>query len=164
MLAAFGHSPTLAARDFSGEARFTPETFQEAYLLIRIKAASLSVTDDISDKDRREMERTMNEEVLETSRYPEIVYESKKIAASNAGDGRFSVKLAGELQMHGVTSSQSLALQAVFIGGTLRAHGEFTVRLSTYGIKPPSAIGGTLKVKDELKCSFDVLARKDERS
>jgi hypothetical protein len=52
----------------------------------------------------------------------------------------------------------------MFIGGSLRAHGEFTVRLSTYGIKPPSAIGGTLKVKDELKCSFDIVARKDERS
>jgi hypothetical protein len=42
----------------------------------------------------------------------------------------------------------------------LRAFGEFALRQSDYGIKPPSAVGGGLKVKDEVKFTFDIVARK----
>ena len=72
MFSAFGHNPTLAIREFEGEARFSPDALDEAGLVIRIKAASLTVTDRISDQDRRELELTLNQDVLETSRYPEI--------------------------------------------------------------------------------------------
>jgi len=44
----------------------------------------------------------------------------------------------------------------------LHAFGEFTIRQSDYNIKPISAIGGGLKVKDELKFSFDIVGRKQE--
>ena len=42
----------------------------------------------------------------------------------------------------------------------LRAFGEFSLRQSDYGIKPVSAVGGGLKVKDEVKFTFDIVARK----
>jgi hypothetical protein len=45
-------------------------------------------------------------------------------------------------------------------GDTLRAAGEFSIRQSDYEIRPASAAGGTVKLKDELKLSFDVAARK----
>ncbi len=62
MLSALGHSPTLAIRDFDGEAGFDPAVPSQASLRIKIRADSLEVTDDISSKDRREMESTMNAE------------------------------------------------------------------------------------------------------
>ena len=43
---------------------------------IQIRADSLEVTDDIRSKDRREMESTMKQKVLESAKYPEIVFES----------------------------------------------------------------------------------------
>ncbi len=46
------------------------------------------------------------------------------------------------------------------MGDTLRAQGELTIRQTDFGIKPVSVAGGMLKIKDELKCSFDLLARK----
>ena len=42
----------------------------------------------------------------------------------------------------------------------LRSLGEFSLRQSDYNIKLVSAIGGWLKVKDEVKFSFDIVARK----
>jgi hypothetical protein len=45
-------------------------------------------------------------------------------------------------------------------GEILRAVGEFSLRQSDYEIKPVSAVGGAVRVKDELKCSFDISARK----
>jgi polyisoprenoid-binding protein YceI len=76
MLSALGHSPTIAIRDFTGDASFDPSAPSQATLRVRIRADSLEVTDEISSKDRREMEGAMNQKVLESSTYPEIVYES----------------------------------------------------------------------------------------
>ena len=160
MFSALGHNPTLAVRDFDGEASFSPDALDQARLVLKIKAGSLAVTDNISDKDRRELERTMNQEVLETARYPEILYESTQASASKAGDGQFFVSLLGALTLHGVTNTQAISTQVSLTGDMLRAHGEFNVLQSAYGIKPVSVAGGTLKVKDELKCAFDIVARK----
>ncbi len=160
MFSAFGHNPTLAIRDFGGEAYFSPEELDQARLVMKIKAGSLSVTDNMSDKDRRELERTMNQDVLETSQYPEIVFESSKVSASKAGDGQYFVNLVGTLTLHGVSNNQAVAAQIALTGGMLRAHGEFSILQSAFGIKPVSVAGGALKVKDELKCTFDIVARK----
>lgn len=164
MLSAFGHSPTLAVREFAGEARFAGGTFEEAFLRINIKAASLTVADKISDKDRREIENTMNQRVLETHKYPDIVFESSNVSASKAGDGQYWVNLVGKLSLHGVTRGQAVAAQVALIGNTLRAHGEFSLLQTTYSIDVVSLAGGTLKLKDELKCSFDILARKQSQN
>ena len=43
---------------------------------------------------------------------------------------------------------------------SLRAFGEFTLRRTDFNIKLVSVAGGALKVKDELKFSFDIVARK----
>ena len=164
MLAAMGHSPTLAVRDFTGNAEFAPGSLDTAALHIKIKAGSLNVTNNVSDKDRGEIERTMNQEVLETARYPEISFESSKVSASKVGDGQYLVNLVGDLSLHGVTKSEPVSAQVAILGDTLRAHGEFSLLQTAYGIKPVSIAGGSLKLKDELKCSFDILARKQAGS
>lgn len=164
LLSALGHSPTLAVREFAGEAHFAPGTLDDAFVEIKAKAASLTVVDTISDKDRREIERTMNRDVLESEKYPEITFASSKMSASKAGDGQYWVNLIGNLSLHGVNGNQPVAAQVSLTGNTLRAHGEFTLRQTAYKIKPVSVAGGTLKVKDELKCSFDILARKQADS
>jgi hypothetical protein len=46
------------------------------------------------------------------------------------------------------------------MGDTLRSQGEVTLRQTDYGIKPVSVAGGTLKLKDDVKVTFDVLARR----
>ena len=105
MLSALGHNPAIAIRDFSGEVKFAPDRPEQTSLHLKIDAKSLAVSDDISDKDRREMERAMNLEVLETARYPEIVFDASKVSANNTGDGRYWVNIEGSLSLHGVTRS-----------------------------------------------------------
>jgi polyisoprenoid-binding protein YceI len=160
LLSAFGHSPNIAIRDFSGEARFHPETLDLASLQIRIPAASLTVADDISDKDRREMERQMREEVLEVSKYPEVVYDCQRASIAGANSSPLDVTLHGELILHGVSQPQPVSARVFLLGDSLRASGQFSVLQSAYGIKPVTAVGGAIKLKDELKFTFDILARK----
>ena len=84
MLSAMGHSPTIAIRDFTGEAVFTPDDPEKCSLTLRIQAGSLDITDDISSQDRREMERGMFQDVLEIAKYPEIEYQSTAVDVSPA--------------------------------------------------------------------------------
>jgi polyisoprenoid-binding protein YceI len=162
LLSAFGHSPTIAIRDFSGEAQVDPDDPEQSSLKVTIKAASLAVKDDISDKDRREIERMMQEEILETSAYSEIVYECSNIAATKAGEGQYSVTLNGDLTMHGVTRPQAVPARVALTGDSLRAFGTFSLLQTDYDLKLVTIAGGALKVKDELKFSFNILARKKE--
>lgn len=123
---------------------------------LKIRSASLSVQNDISDKDRREMERVMRGDVLEVSRYPEIIFEGAAVSAS--ANGR--VEIDGTLSLHGVTRRERVTAQLALTGDILRAFGDFAIRQTDYRIKLASVAGGALKLKDELKFNFDILARK----
>lgn len=162
MLSALGHNPTLAIRDFSGEADFDPANLGPASLHLEIRASSLEVTDDISSKDRREIESTMNEKVLESAKYPTIAFDAKGVAATMPSEGRYQVNLNGTLSLHGAQGSVPVAAQFSLTGNMLRASGEFSLLQSDYGIPLVSVAGGALKVKDELKFKFDIVARKQD--
>lgn len=162
LLSAFGHSPKIAIRDFAGEVQFSRENgmLQDVRLRVSIRADSLEVIDKISDKDRDEIQRQMFQNVLETDRFPVIVYECSQLTVNGTGV-RLWATLNGQLTMHGVTQSLPVTARAVLNDDSLRASGEFTVRQSDFDISPVSAAAGTIKLKDELKLTFDIAARKD---
>jgi polyisoprenoid-binding protein YceI len=120
------------------------------------------VQDDISDRDRREIERLMNQDVLETAKFPEILYEASSISVTKLGDALFSALLNGSLTFHGVNRSEPITTRVTWMGSMLRASGEFSLNQSNYDVKPVSVAGGALKLKDELKFSFEIVARRQE--
>lgn len=161
MLSAFGHNPTISIPDIEGEIQFAPDSPEDASLRIVVQAASLAVADDISSKDRQEIERRMHGEVLETESYPEIIYECSRAASvQELSESFYAVSLNGELTLHGVTRVQPVLARVTVKADSVRAAGEFALRQSDYQITPVSAAGGTVKLKDELKLSFDISARK----
>jgi len=163
ILSALAHSPTIAIPDFAGEVNFASGTVEDASLRLVVQAASLAVTDDISNKDRHEIERRMHDEVLEAGGFPEIIYECPRASAvQKIGEGLYWVSLNGELTLRGVMHHQVVAARLMLKGDILRAAGEVSVRLSDFEIRPVTAAGGTIKLKDELKLSFDIAARKQE--
>jgi polyisoprenoid-binding protein YceI len=162
MLSVLGHNPTIAIRDFTGEAIFDPLDASHSSLRIEINATSLEVTDDIKASDRKEMESTMNEKVLQSSKYPTIQFEAVAISAKQLNAGRYQVQMNGTLQLRGVTGKLPVTCQIVLLGDSLRASGDFSLSQSDYGIPLVSVAGGALKLKDELKFSFDIVARKQD--
>jgi polyisoprenoid-binding protein YceI len=159
LLSGLGHNPTFAIRGYSGTAKVSPDNLETASLQVRIQADSLTVTDDVSQKDRQDIENRTKQDVLETSRFSEIAFDSTQIAANKSGEGRLTASITGDLTLHGVTQSLSFNAQVVVSGATVRGFGEFSVRQTDYDIELVSVAGGTLKVKDELKISFDILAK-----
>ena len=64
--------------------------------------------------------------------------------------------------MYGVTRRLVVPARLIFMGETMRAFGEFSLKRIDYQIQLAAVAGGAVKVKDELKFSFDLLARKQE--
>jgi polyisoprenoid-binding protein YceI len=161
MLSGFGHNPTFAIRRYAGEIHFDPDAPDTASMTLQIVASSLELVDDVSSRDRREIERAMHEDVLEDTKYPAIAYDCQppNAAVNKTGDGQFDVAMAGDLTLHGETRRQPISARIVSSPTMLRAFGEFKVQQSEFGIKPVSVAGSMLKVKDELLCSFDLVAR-----
>jgi polyisoprenoid-binding protein YceI len=160
LLASMGHNPSFAVRQFAGEATFAPEAPEQAAVRIVVQAGSLELLDEVSDKDRREIERTLRNEVLETSRFPEIVFEASNPGMSKGGEGFYWANITGKMTLHGITQSQQITAQVAVNDSELHASGEVTVRQSSFGIKLVSVAGGTLKVKDDVKIAFDLVARR----
>ncbi len=162
LLASLGHNPSFAIRQFAGEAKFSAEAPEQSSLRVVVQSASLELSDQVSDKDRREIERAMRNEVLDTTRFPEIVFVASNPSLSKGGETLYWANLAGKLTLHGVTQPQQITARVTVTGDQLLASGEFNVRQSSYGIKPVSVAGGTMKIKDDVKVTFDFVARKKE--
>jgi polyisoprenoid-binding protein YceI len=155
LLSAFGHSPTLVVRGLAGEVEFDQAAPGATSLRLSFSADSLAVIDNISDTDRREIERKTREEVLEAARYPEIVFQSVNVSPQRTGEDRYRVRLSGQLSLHGVTRTQTIEADVLLTQNCLRARGKSTLRQSDYRIEPVTALGGAIKLKDELELSFD---------
>lgn len=162
LLAGFGHNPTIAIRAFTGEAQLMPNSMADASLRLVIKADSLALLDNVKEKDRQEIERTMFNEILEAHRYPEIVFQSANIALTRILEGRYKARIIGDLTLHGVTRNRMwLQAKIILSGDDLQAQGEFTLRQTEFQIKPVSFAAGTLKLKDELKFVFELVAHRE---
>ena len=158
-LSALAHDHNIAIREFDGEVHFTFDTVEPASLQLKIRSGSLAVTDKVSASDRQKIETTMRDEVLEVSKHPEIVFKSTSVSAARTGEGKYQARIAGELTLHGVTRPLTITAQLEFGDSVLRARGGFSLKQSSFGIKPVSVAGGTIKVKDELKFTFEIVAR-----
>lgn len=152
-----GHDHFIAVRDFSGEAQLTPGATPPASLQITIRADSLVETRDVfTEQQKQIINRELREIVLETVKYPEITFRSTDVMGVLTG-GQFEARIGGDLTLHGVTRHIVIPAQVTIGGNTLRARGEFTVNRSDFNVHATSALHGTIRVRDKLKFTFDIL-------
>lgn len=162
LLSAFGHDPVLAIKDFSGEVQFVPGSFEAASLKMTVKADSIVLSTEVKEKDRIEIEQTMREQVLEIAKYPEIVFVSSNISVTKLAEGRYRARVIGDLTFHGATQKNLWITPEVTVSGeSLSAKGVFSLKQTDFGIKPFSAAAGTIKLKNELKFSFDIAGEQE---
>jgi len=162
LLYAFGHNPTIALRDYEGEVQFVPDTYEKASVRFALKTSTLEVLDELKRDDREKLERVMYEDVLDTAHFPDAVFESQQVSVQKIASALLQVSVTGSLTLRGVTRNHSFEARVQDLGSTLRIAGNFSLNQSDYGIKAVSFAGGALRLKDELKFSFDVIARFQE--
>lgn len=159
-LKAFGHDHLISAKQLSGQVRLVQSNLTAASVDIVVETRSLSVLDPgESEKDRREVQATMlGEKVLDATQYPQIRFTSSSVRSIGQKEGATEIQVEGTLRLHGVEKPVVLPMRVHVEQGDLSADGEFSVLQSDYGIVPVKAGGGAVRVKDELKIRFHIVA------
>ena len=153
-----GHDHLIRARDFSGEAELTPGTINPASLHLTVRAASLEETRDVFTPQQKQIiNKELRDIVLEPDKYPEIVFKSTNVSGKATGANQYELKIVGDLTLHGVTRQITIPTMVTINGNDMRAQGEFNIERSDFSVKATSALHGTIRVRDKLKFTFDIV-------
>jgi polyisoprenoid-binding protein YceI len=99
----------------------------------------------LDDDDKRGIEQTIDDEVLEGA---SIAFRSRRVAAGSGG----TMTVEGDLEIGGRT--RPVAFDLVPADGG-RLTGSARIKQTDWGIKPYSALFGTLKVVDEIDVEIE---------
>jgi hypothetical protein len=140
MASSFGHDATLKVTSLS------VDIGEDDGITADFDAGSLRVINDISDSNRRDIERNA-EKTLEPRKYPKIQFRSVSVVRD--GD---RARVEGDLTLHGVT--QQISLDAHDDGRQWNA--KVVLDQRKFGIKPFSAMLGALKIKPNVEVNITV--------
>jgi polyisoprenoid-binding protein YceI len=156
-----GHSHDVLAPFAQGTIVADPADLARSSVTVSFDAAALEVTGEGEPaKDVPEVQAKMvGPEVLDAARFQSITFRSRSVAGKEVGAGVYDIQVTGELDLHGVSRSLTLPLRVEVAADMLTATGKTTLRHSDFGMKPVSAGGGTVKVKNEIGVDFRIVAR-----
>lgn len=155
VLGGLAHDHVIRAARFTGRIVYDKDAPERSSVVIEVDARSLEVVDKgISADDRREIAKTMHEEVLRTHAHRTLKFVSKKVRAGSGG-----LEVTGELTLAGETKEVEVAVAVDADAGALSARGSFSFLQTRFGIEPYSAGLGTIKVADAVRLSFAVKAK-----
>jgi polyisoprenoid-binding protein YceI len=100
---------------------------------------------------------------LREPQFPEIKYElaSYEVDAARTTRDSFVAKTVGDLTVAGTTARVEIPITALRKdGGSMAGEGTLNLKMTDFGIKPPVALLGTLRTKNEITISFNVLLDK----
>ena len=105
---------------------------------------------------------TMNEHMLKALKakeHPTITFRIASYEIAKAGDGVDGTAV-GDLTLGGVKKQVTVTAHAIEQpNGALRLTGSHDVRMTEFGLKPPSLMMGTMKVNEKVKVSFDLVLK-----
>jgi polyisoprenoid-binding protein YceI len=148
LLAAAGHEHWINAPIASGSFNETTSRVE-----FTVDATKLRVKPDpkVNAKDEAEIQKDMEDKVLEISRYREIKFQSAQV--EKIADGW---RVNGTLSLHGTSKPVSVNVKR---DGDVYA-GRVTIKQSDFDIKPATAAGGTIKTKNELDVEFRIAGKR----
>ena len=146
LLSAVAHDLRIAVTTFAIDADFDARTVTATFdaRSLRVVTAlrdGVEAPETLSDRDRKQIDKQIIEDVLAANRHPEVRFTSKRVEPR--GDGW---EITGALTLHGQTRDVRVDVRRV--GAELIA--EAKLDQPEFGIRPFSAMLGALKVKREI--------------
>ncbi len=155
-------------RDFSCRARtlgaqLAPGAAGTSLSLEQLAGAIGEVQLEIPVKDLDCANDTMNEHMLEAlkaGKYPTIRLRVTQYEVGAVADGAAPLKLMGELTLAGTTRPVAvLASARPAAAGSLRVEGRYLLKMTDWGVKPPSLMLGTMKVREAVLIRFGLAVK-----
>jgi polyisoprenoid-binding protein YceI len=146
-----GHNLEIEVGDWSATVELG-ETPEDTQLSLTVNSRSLRVLagsggmQKLGEDDKENVSKTIDDEVLKGG---EIAFHSTRV---HSVEGASDLHVHGDLNLLGTTGPVAFTL-AIADDGSV--DGEALIKQSDFGMKPYSALFGTLKVKDELRLTVD---------
>ena len=145
ILSTLAHNHEIEAPIESGEVKGSEGSSVE----LRVSSSKLRVLDtEVSDGTRAKIQATLQGEVLDVGRFPEIHFQSTEVKPS--GTEHWIVH--GNLDLHG--QIHPISFEVALTNGLYE--GTVLLKQSEFGITPVKVAGGTVRVKDEIKVAFSI--------
>ena len=123
-----------------GDLRFDPATGRIEGELV-VDATSGATGSESRDAN-------MHKNILESSRYPEIVFRPDRVEGKVAAEGPSQVQLHGTFRMHGADHEMTVPVEVEAAGGKYTATARFQVPYVKWGMKNASTF--ILRVSDKV--------------
>jgi len=96
-------------------------------------------------------------DALKVKEHPEIVFISDKAENVVRSEGKISGTLIGKLSLGGVSKSIDIVFTGNIKGDSIHITGSEEVNMADYGIKPPTALLGTLKTGEKVTIELQLI-------
>ncbi len=131
-----------------GHVAFDPESGKAAGELV------VDATSGQSGNDSRD--RNMHKSVLESARYPEIIFRPDRVDGKVAPQGRSQVQLHGTFTIHGADHEMTVPVDVEIVDGRYTATAHFQIPFVKWGMKNPSTF--LLRVSDKVDLTIHTVA------
>ena len=155
----FGHDQRIEVRRFSGQVDWNGDRPEESSFRLEVEAASLTVADEnLGDDDRAKVQADMETQALALSEHPRIVFQSTEVRRERSEASRHRLKILGTLDLRGVSRSIEVPIAVTEVGDRLRITAEVDLESDQWGVPQISALGGSVKTREQLQLVFDFVA------
>ena len=152
-------SHTIAIPTYTSKLTLPKDESKTAFE-IAVEAKSLiNVDKTMGDFERKGFQNVLQKQVLESDKYPQIVFKAAGLTALKKDGEKRSFTLTGTLNFRGVARQVSFPVAATFSKDAITATGSAKFKQSDFGITPYADALGAIKVGDEMTVSFSVVAK-----
>lgn len=157
-----GHAHEVLAPSVTGRVSVEPDDWQRSSVSLEFDVAALKVDGKGEPPaDVPQVQQVMlSEQVLDVKRFPTVAFRSRRVSAAPQAANGAVLAIEGDLTLHGVTRPLTIHASATRQAERLTTRGTFVIKQTDFGIRPVTAGGGTVKVKDEVQVEFVLEARR----
>ena len=153
MGAKLAHDLILSPRSWRGTLNVDADNPAASSAELAIDARSIEILESVggvmslSDKDKGKIAKNMEEDVLQTNKFPELTFESTSVSGSAP-----NFNVAGNMTVRGTTRPVNVALN---VNGS-QVNATTSISQKDFGIKPFSAMMGAIKLRDDVDFELTV--------
>jgi polyisoprenoid-binding protein YceI len=122
------------------------------------KASGAIIVDAASGTSGNEgRDSKMHKEILESPKYPEIIFTPAQIKGAISAQGPSQVEVSGTFRLHGQDHAFTIPLAVKMTGSQATATSHFAIPYQKWGLKNPSTF--VLRVKDTVEIDVNATAK-----
>ena len=150
----------VEVKSFNGKIQVSPSDESDLAVVLESEVRSMTNIDkDMSDFERNEFHNILHNVVLESEKFPTIKFASISVTDVQRSDESRRFTLNGDLTIREVTRRVAVPVNVTIRNQELRATGEGRFKQSEFGIKPYVGGLGAVKIADEIKINFVIVAK-----